>query len=263
MPVQRISHPNNRARTQSTSALSRIVRYIAVIAFCALAALYINVRGPAEVLNDATTVKAIDSSPEAGSGSAATLTNVKAAPLIRGGNVNANVGNNNGAAGDSSSSLPDTVTLMTSQGDIVIQLRPDQALDSVKYIKALLDSATPCKDCRFYRAEQHGILQGILKKEGVPRNKVLGTCPEEFKDVPKCHGPMMTRGMVGWAAGEAGPDFFIDNYHKPAEWWSHDHTVWGEIVDEASLEVVKSFFDLPATKKVLTYLDKAVHITIK
>ena len=177
----------------------------------------------------------------------------RSSSLIRGGNT----------ANEVVPILPKSLKIMTSQGDIVIELRPNQALESVQYINTLLNSPEPCGNCRFYRAEQKGILQGILKKPGIQPNTVLGTCPEKFKDVPKCHGPLMTRGMVGWAAGEGGPDFFIDNYRRPADWWSNDHTVWGEIVDEESLHVVDSFFDLPAHKDGLTFLDKDVHIDIK
>lgn len=164
-----------------------------------------------------------------------------------------------------------TVTLSTSQGDIIISLRPNLSPDSVKYIQALIDSPAPCANCNFYRAEQRGILQGILEKDSVPPNLVLGDCPlspEEEAEMKKkeedamCHGPEMTRGMVGWAAGEGGPDFFIDNYEKPADWWGHDHTVWGEIVDEKSLGVVDSFFDLPVHEDVLMYLDDEVPIQL-
>lgn len=160
---------------------------------------------------------------------------------------------------------PKDVTLVTSQGDIVIQLRPDLSPESVQYIKSLLDSTLPCKRCRFYRAEQRGILQGVIKKEGIMPNEVLGKCPpdENVQDVQNCHGPLMTKGMVGWAAGEGGPDFFIDNYPAVAEWWGHDHTVWGEIVDEESFKVVDSFFDLPRHKDGLTYLDQDVFFDLK
>lgn len=161
--------------------------------------------------------------------------------------------------------LPKDVTLITSVGDIVIKLRPDLSPESVSYIKALLDSAAPCKRCRFYRAEQRGILQGVLKKPDVVPNEVLGKCPDdvEEEDVSNCHGPLMTKGMVGWAAGEGGPDFFINNYPRVAEWWGHEHTVWGQIVDDESFRVVDSFFDLPRHKDGLTYLDEDVPIELR
>jgi hypothetical protein len=43
--------------------------------------------------------------------------------------------------------------------------------------------------------------------------------------------------MVGWAAGKTGPDFFINMYAKPAVWWGTQHTVFGEIQDEASFKL--------------------------
>ena len=109
--------------------------------------------------------------------------------------------------------LPEQLTLRSKLGDIKIVLRPDLSLESVEYIKALLESPDPCPRCRFYRAEKPGIIQGMLAKNGTPPNTVLGKCPEEFKDVPRhdcpkhdpncgCHGPLMHRGMVGWAAGK-------------------------------------------------------------
>ena len=109
---------------------------------------------------------------------------------------------------DMSSDLPETVTLKTSEGDIRIRLRPDLSLASVQYIQKLLESPNPCTNCRIYRAEKPGILQGILKKDGVEKNTVLGDCPEEFKhskhECPEhdpncgCHGPIMKQGMIGW-----------------------------------------------------------------
>lgn len=64
------------------------------------------------------------------------------------------------------------------------------------------------------------------------------------------------------AAGEGGPDFFIDTYVREATWWNTDHTVWGEIADEESLKIVMGMYELPSTKRGLTFLDKPVHIDI-
>lgn len=109
---------------------------------------------------------------------------------------------------DVEDSLPKTITLHTSQGNINVKLRPDLSIASVRYIKALLEESSPCTNCNFYRAEKPGILQGHLSKKNIPPNTVLGDCPEEFKGLkhecpphdPKCgcHGPVMTRGMIGW-----------------------------------------------------------------
>ena len=59
----------------------------------------------------------------------------------------------------------------------------------------------------------------------------------------------MTNGMVGWAGGGTGQDFFIETYKEPAKWWGQQHTVWGEIQDTKSREVIDAIFKLPTHKK--------------
>ncbi len=49
----------------------------------------------------------------------------------------------------------------------------------------------------------------------------------------------MEKGEIGWAGGSSGPDFFIYLGAQPAEHWKHDHTVWGEVADEASIRVAE------------------------
>eukprot|EP00555_Chaetoceros_dichaeta_P003575 CAMPEP_0198252258 /NCGR_PEP_ID=MMETSP1447-20131203/2787_1 /TAXON_ID=420782 /ORGANISM="Chaetoceros dichaeta, Strain CCMP1751" /LENGTH=261 /DNA_ID=CAMNT_0043937441 /DNA_START=27 /DNA_END=808 /DNA_ORIENTATION=- len=104
------------------------------------------------------------------------------------------------------------ISLSTIAGDIHIDLRPDLSLPSVEYIQKLLQSSAPCTTCRFYRADKPGILQGELAKKNVKDVPTLGECPPAFQGLTKdkadcpawdtncgCHGPIMTRGMVGWA----------------------------------------------------------------
>lgn len=116
----------------------------------------------------------------------------------------------------------EVLVLTTKQGQIRVVLRPDLSAGSVDYIHRLVATKV-CGRCNFYRAEIPGILQGIMKNKDVPVNDVKGPCRADAEsvqnDCPKwdshcgCHGPIMTRGAVGWAAGQAGgPDFFIDNY---------------------------------------------------
>jgi len=173
--------------------------------------------------------------------------------------------------------LTQTITLSTIAGDIHINLRPDLSLPSVEYIQSLLQSPEPCTDCRFYRADKPGILQGELTKKFVNEKPTLGKCPDEYKgktttdktDCPDwdkdcgCHGPVMTRGMVGWAGGGTGPDFFINMYKKKATHWENQHTVWGEVVDEDSLDLIDHIFDLEVKEGgTMRMLKEPLHITM-
>jgi hypothetical protein len=76
-----------------------------------------------------------------------------------------------------------------------------------------------------------------------------------------CHGPIMTKGMVAWAADQAGgPDFFIDNYKHTALFWGTQHTNFGQIQDDASFQVVKDIFDLPITSRSgMNFLNGQIH----
>ena len=168
------------------------------------------------------------------------------------------------------------VLTTTSLGRIRIQLRPDLSEGSVDYIYRLVKSKNHCPNCNFYRSEQHGILQGIMANENqVPTNTVLGNCPpgaesienecpEEWDPDCGCHGPMMTRGSVAWAAGDpGGPDFFINAYEGPAEWWGTQHTNFGFIDDPASMAIVDQILHLPVVEENgMHYLKEAVHFQI-
>lgn len=165
-----------------------------------------------------------------------------------------------------------TLLLTTEYGTIRIGLRPDLSPESAEYIRELVQSGT-CHHCNLYRAEKPGILQGIMAFPEASAKVTKGKCPPEYKDAkpvdcPKhdpdcgCHGPTMTRGMVGWAGGGTGPDFFIDSYPEPVTFWGQQHTVFGEIKDDASFAIIDKIYELPVTKKEMTYLDKKLEFTL-
>mmetsp|Transcript_19546 Transcript_19546/g.33065 ORF Transcript_19546/g.33065 Transcript_19546/m.33065 type:complete len:281 (-) Transcript_19546:94-936(-) len=170
-------------------------------------------------------------------------------------------------------------------GDIRIAFRPDLAgPSSIQYVIDVVEAASvassdgdiqngvTCSRCNFYRAEPKLLLQGVIAQHSISSNSVsLGPCPE--KQPPKsncpehdpncgCHGPIMTKGMVGWAGGGEGPDFFLNTFDKPVDWWEHQHTVWGEL-DEESIRVVESAYDLPAHKTSMRMLDKPIEFSIE
>jgi len=174
---------------------------------------------------------------------------------------------------------PKYLVLVTKEGNIKITLRPDLSQGSVEYIYKLVGSyggnGQRCMHCNFYRAEKPGILQGIMEHKGkVPVNSVRGSCPPGAEgvanDCPEwdkqcgCHGPVMTRGAVAWAAGDSGgPDFFINAYPNPADWWGTQHTNFGFIEDAASMKVVDGIFELPTEETAdMTFLKDILHFDL-
>lgn len=174
----------------------------------------------------------------------------------------------------STSTEEETLVISTQIGDLHIVLRSDLSPESVEYIQQLAATAptATCHNCRFYRAEKPGILQGNLDGQPqIPLATVKGRCPMGSETVANdcpawdaqcgCHGPVMTRGMVAWAAGATGPDFFIDAYQRPATWWGTQHTVWGQVRDPASLALVDAILQLPSSPGAggLTFLTDVIH----
>mmetsp|Transcript_17183 Transcript_17183/g.32829 ORF Transcript_17183/g.32829 Transcript_17183/m.32829 type:complete len:227 (-) Transcript_17183:372-1052(-) len=169
------------------------------------------------------------------------------------------------------------VKIQLPQGSIRIRLLPNLAQSSVDFVLrvAKQDRCSSSRECKFYRAERNFLLQGSMRSQVQP-NTQLGVCPPEFVGAPRsspcpshdpdcgCHGPVMVPGMVGWAGGGAGPDFFIYAGDGPATHWNNDHTVWGELADEASTKLVHSILTLPVHRPPhgMAMLARPIHFEI-
>lgn len=178
---------------------------------------------------------------------------------------------------NNNNNIREVLVLTTKHGAIKILLRPDLSEGSVRYLHQMLEKDVVCHRCNFYRAEKPGILQGVMAHRDVTPNDVRGKCPEDgsaaavHNKCPEwdadcgCHGPVMTKGSVAWAAGQAGgPDFFINNYNKPATFWGTQHTNFGSIVvgggDDGSFDVIERIFALPVRKEGgMSYLEETIH----
>jgi len=168
-----------------------------------------------------------------------------------------------------------TLVLATRLGDIRIVLRPDLSPESVEYITETV--RTGCQRCNLYRAERPGVLQGRIVGAFTDAAQTVrkGPCPAGYETVPNhcpdydascgCHGPVMTRGLVAWAAGKTGPDFFVNDYVPTAHWWGTTHTCFGEIQDAASFAVVDEIWTLPThkTPEGLTHLNDFLEFQIR
>jgi hypothetical protein len=196
-------------------------------------------------------------------------------------NNNNNNNHNNNNNNNNNNEQKKILVLWTKHGNIRITLRPDLSQGSVDYIHKLVESygeESRCMHCNLYRSEKPGILQGIMEnKDVVPVNTVHGPCPSDgvsehvANDCPEwdkncgCHGPVMTRGSVAWAAGDAGgPDFFIDGYKETAKWWGTQHTNFGTIEEENSFKILDFIFTLPTTPEGgLDFLNEPIHFDLR
>eukprot|EP00242_Pyramimonas_sp_CCMP2087_P014655 CAMPEP_0198202240 /NCGR_PEP_ID=MMETSP1445-20131203/5358_1 /TAXON_ID=36898 /ORGANISM="Pyramimonas sp., Strain CCMP2087" /LENGTH=226 /DNA_ID=CAMNT_0043873049 /DNA_START=276 /DNA_END=956 /DNA_ORIENTATION=- len=170
------------------------------------------------------------------------------------------------------------VVIHVPQGAIRIKLLPDLAKSSVEQVLRVARQNACASECKFYRAEPGFLLQGSIRSS-VASNTQLGSCPSEFADKGKprsvpcpahdpncgCHGPIMVPRMVGWAGGGPGPDFFIYAGQGPATHWNNDHTVWGEIADDQSMQVVEDVLKLPSQRPGhgMAMLDEPIHFEFK
>ena len=68
--------------------------------------------------------------------------------------------------------------------------------------------------------------------------------------------------MVGWAGGGTGPDWFVYTGDRPAMHWSHDHTVVGQVVDDASRAALRELNALPAGGSGMRMLTTAVPLKV-
>ena len=157
--------------------------------------------------------------------------------------------------------------LLTVEGLVRFRLRP-QATNAVQYARALLDEVRaspsqqtsapdvdaerPVRDgLRFYRAEPvpgrwgsldwpdnylggrwgppYALLQGSLRPRGTRVR------PSSADRGPGAK-PIIRRGMVAWAGGQGGPDFFIALAQHPE--WGNGHTVWADCLDMGVIDAI-------------------------
>ena len=173
----------------------------------------------------------------------------------------------------------DIVVLSTKLGEINIQLRPDLSKESSEYVKGV--ALQGCSDCQFYRISKGLLFQGKMENEDVKVTEKYGDCPpgaaekarencseDELVDgeCGECHGPaVVQRGMVGWAAGDLWPDFFIVTADDVTHWGA-EHTIWGVVTDEDSFRVIEEAFKQPAQikgKNKLNMLDENIKFTMR
>ena len=180
------------------------------------------------------------------------------------------------AAAAAAPPLPDRVqiTFDISSGGrrtITLRLLPENSAESVAFLREAGGAA-----CRgeLYRSESFLVQGRISCGAGATRTKVVkagcpaGVTPDRGRRCPShdphcgCHGPIMTRGMVGWAGGGGGPDFFVYTGRDPATHWAHDHTVFAVVEDEASWATLDAIAALPTQNTGMTMLVRPLPLVV-
>lgn len=163
-----------------------------------------------------------------------------------------------------------------------LKLLPEHSPDSVAFIK---HAASHHCGGELYRSENNFLVQGRISCPGAPElpKVVKGACPpgvkvEASRQCPShdpqcgCHGPIMGKGMVGWAGGSAGPDLFIYTAHMDenrckvggceATHWSRDHTVWAEVADQATWDAIGELYKLPTRAQGMTFFAQKIPLSV-
>ena len=141
-----------------------------------------------------------------------------------------------------------TATLHTSMGDINVNLFPDQAPKTVRNFTGLADGTGEWTDPKT-RAKAtaplydgtifHRVISGFMIQGGDPLGTGTGGPGYNFADEP--HPELVFDKPYLLAMANAGPNtngsqFFITV--APTAWLNFKHTIFGEVADQPSREVV-------------------------
>lgn len=141
-----------------------------------------------------------------------------------------------------------TATLHTSMGDINVNLFPDQAPKTVRNFTGLADGTGEWTDPKT-RARAtaplydgtifHRVIPGFMLQGGDPLGTGTGGPGYNFADEP--HPELVFDKPYLLAMANAGPNtngsqFFITV--APTAWLNFKHTIFGEVADQPSREVV-------------------------
>jgi cyclophilin family peptidyl-prolyl cis-trans isomerase len=150
------------------------------------------------------------------------------------------------------------LTMVTTIGNIVIKLLPELAPASVKELQRcvgiMLDQGH-CMGCRIYRSEVNFLIQGVIMSPGCYVATPRHPNPPQKK--------IMERGLVCWAGGAGGPDWFVNLIDQPR--FGDDHLCWGKIssTDMALLDsITKRPLKPKAKPDEMTFLAEEIRFNL-
>ncbi|MBA8794354.1 peptidyl-prolyl cis-trans isomerase A (cyclophilin A) [Friedmanniella endophytica] len=166
------------------------------------------------------------------------------------------------------------VTLHTNHGDIVINLFPNQAPKTVANFVGLATGSKPYRDpetgeqktSRFYDGQIfHRVIDGFMIQGGDPLGTGFGgpgfTFADEFHPELAFSKPYLL-AMANAGPGTNGSQFFITV--GPTPHLNRRHTIFGEVADQASRDVVDAIAKTPTgrnDKPVSDVVIESVEVT--
>jgi peptidyl-prolyl cis-trans isomerase A (cyclophilin A) len=150
------------------------------------------------------------------------------------------------------------VTLHTSQGEINLRLFPDHAPKTVRNFVGLAtgeqeysDDAGRSNPTPFYDGLTfHRVIPGFMIQGGCPKGEGTGgpgyTFDDEIspdKDFTQPYMLAMANAGKQMGRGTNGSQFFITV--GPTTWLQGKHTIFGEVADQSSRDVVDTIAALP------------------
>ena len=141
-----------------------------------------------------------------------------------------------------------TATLTTNRGDIVIDLFPDQAPQTVENFVGLAEGTKQWLDPATHQPTDKPFYDGLTFHRVISNFMIQGGCPlgtgtggpgyqfaDEFHPDLRFDRPYLL-AMANAGPGTNGSQFFITV--APTDWLNRRHTIFGEVTDEASQAVV-------------------------
>ncbi|HJR89333.1 MAG TPA: peptidylprolyl isomerase [Aeromicrobium sp.] len=141
-----------------------------------------------------------------------------------------------------------TATLSTNRGDIVIDLFPDQAPQTVENFVGLAEGTKQWLDPATHQPSDKPFYDGLTFHRVIDNFMIQGGCPlgtgtggpgfqfdDEFHPDLRFDRPYLL-AMANAGPGTNGSQFFITV--APTDWLNRRHTIFGEVTDEASRGVV-------------------------
>lgn len=138
------------------------------------------------------------------------------------------------------------VKIITAKGDVNINLLPDKSPVTVANFVNL------AKKGYYDGLKFHRVIDNFMAQGGDPTGTGMGGPGYQFEDEVNNGLNFSKAGKLAMAnagPGTNGSQFFITTV--PTEWLNGNHTIFGEVVSEADLDVVKKLSNRDVMTKVV------------